>query len=38
MRDWKSVVAAIAIVLLFAVISYLLKYLFWTGILKGVIG
>lgn len=38
MRNWKSAVAAIAVVLLFEVIGYLLKYLLWTGVLKGVIG
>ena len=37
-RDWKCVLAAIAIVLLVTVVGYVLKYLFWASILKGVSG
>lgn len=39
MKDWKCVLAAIAIVLLVVtVVGYVLKYLFWASILKGVSG
>ena len=38
MKDWKCVLAAIAIVLLVTVVGYVLKYLFWASILEGVSG